>query len=51
MSTITIDVDLAKHLFSGREMVGAGHVLRQQELRRDAVAGGWPSWRPVRWRR
>ena len=36
MSTITIGVDLAKCLFSVCEVDAAGHVLRRQDLRRDA---------------
>lgn len=35
MSTITIGVDLAKHVFSVCEMDGAGRVLRRQDLRRE----------------
>ncbi|HET9047493.1 MAG TPA: IS110 family transposase [Chiayiivirga sp.] len=38
MSTITIGVDLAKHLFSACGMDGTGHVLRRQDLKRDAFA-------------
>ncbi len=38
MSTITIGVDLAKSLFSVCEVDGAGHVLRRQDLKRDAFA-------------
>ncbi len=38
MSTITIGVDLAKSVFSVCEMDGAGHVLRRQDLKRDAFA-------------
>lgn len=38
MSTITIGVDLAKSVFSVCEMDGTGHVLRRQDLRRDAFA-------------
>ena len=59
MSTITIGVDLAKSVFSVCEVDGAGHVLRRQDLRRDAfgiwLAGatrsvsGWRRWRPARW--
>ena len=41
MSTITIGVDLAKQVFSVCEMDGAGRVLRQRELRRDALALWW----------
>ena len=40
MSTITIGVDLAKHLFSVCEMDGGGHVLHRQELGRDGF-GVW----------
>jgi transposase len=36
MNTITIGVDLAKHLFSACTVDAAGQVLRRQELRRDA---------------
>ena len=36
MSTITIGVDLEKCLFSVCEVDAAGHVLRRQDLRRDA---------------
>jgi transposase len=36
MTTITIGVDLAKNLFSACAVDAAGHVLRRQELRRDA---------------
>ena len=36
MSTITIGVDLAKSTFSTCEVDGAGHVLRRQDLKRDA---------------
>ena len=38
MSTITIGVDLAKSVFSVCEMDGTGHVLRRQDLKRDAFA-------------
>jgi len=38
MSTITIGVDLAKSVFSVSEMDGAGHVLRRQDLRREAFS-------------
>ena len=38
MSTITIGVDLAKSVFSVCEVDGAGHVLRRQDLKRDAFA-------------
>ena len=38
MSTITIGVDLAKCLFSVCEVDAAGHVLRRQDLRREAFA-------------
>ncbi len=36
MSTITIGVDLAKHVFSVCEMDAAGRVLRRSDLKRDA---------------
>ena len=36
MSTITIGVDLAKYLFSVCEVDAARHVLRRQDLRREA---------------
>ena len=38
MSTITIGVDLAKSMFSVCEVDGTGHVLRRQDLKRDAFA-------------
>ena len=38
MSTITIGVDLAKHVFSVCEMDGSGRVLRRLDLKRDAFA-------------
>ena len=38
MSTITIGVDLAKSVFSTCEVDGAGHVLRRQDLGREAFA-------------
>jgi transposase len=38
MSTITIGVDLAKSVFSVCEVDAAGHVLRRQDLRRDAFS-------------
>lgn len=38
MSTITLGVDLAKRVFSVCEMDAAGHVLRRQELKREAFA-------------
>jgi transposase len=38
MSTITIGVDLAKSVFSVCEVDGTGHVLRRQDLRREALA-------------
>lgn len=38
MNTITIGVDLAKNVFSVCEVDGAGHVLRRQDLKRDAFA-------------
>ena len=38
MSTITIGVDLAKSVFSVSEMDGAAHVLRRQDLRREAFS-------------
>jgi len=38
MSTITIGVDLAKSTFSSCEVDGAGHVLRRQDLGREAFA-------------
>lgn len=38
MSTITLGVDLAKHVFSVCEMDGTGRVQRRQELRREAFA-------------
>jgi len=38
MSTITIGVDLAKHVFSACEVDGLGHVLRRQDLRLDAFS-------------
>jgi transposase len=38
MSTITIGVDLAKSMFSTCEVDGPGHVLRRQDLHREAFA-------------
>ncbi len=38
MNTITIGVDLAKSVFSVCEVDGAGHVLRRQDLKREAFA-------------
>jgi transposase len=38
MSTITIGVDLAKHVFPVCEMDGSGGVLRRLDLKRDAFA-------------
>lgn len=46
MSTITIGVDLAKNVFSACEMDAAGHVLRRQELKRDAFAA-WLGQQPA----
>ena len=46
MSTITLGVDLAKSVFSACEMDGAGHVLRRQDLKRDAFAV-WLTQRPA----
>lgn len=46
MSTITIGVDLAKHVFSVCEMDGAGHVLRRQDLRREPF-GRWLAQLPA----
>ena len=40
MSTISIGVDLAKHLFSACNMDAVGHVERREDLRRDAF-GPW----------
>ncbi len=38
MSTITIGMDLAKHVFSLCGMDGSGRVLRRLDLKRDAFA-------------
>ena len=38
MGTITIGVDLAKNLFSVCELDGGGHVVRRQDLHREAFA-------------
>lgn len=38
MSTITIGVDLAKHMFSTCTVEGSGRVLRRQDFKRDAFA-------------
>lgn len=38
MSTITLGVDLAKRVFSVCEVDAAGHVLRRQDLKREAFA-------------
>jgi transposase len=46
MSTITLGVDLAKRVFSVCEMDAAGHVLRRQELKRDAFAA-WLAQQPA----
>ena len=46
MSTITIGVDLAKSVFSVCEMDGTGHVLRRQDLKREAFAL-WLAQRPA----
>jgi transposase len=46
MSTITIGVDLAKSQFSVCEMDGSGHVLRRQDLKREAFAA-WLAQRPA----
>ena len=46
MSTITIGVDLAKNVFSVFGVDGAGHVLRRQDLKRDAFAG-WLAQEPA----
>ena len=46
MSTITIGVDLAKSVFSTCEVDGAGHVLRRQDLGREAFAL-WLAQRPA----
>ncbi len=40
MSTITIGLDLAKSTFSACEVDSSGHVLRRQDLRREAL-GLW----------
>ena len=55
MSTITIDVDLAKSVFSVCEVDGLGHVLRRLDIKRDAFAV-WLAQRPAgalwrRWKR
>jgi transposase len=46
MSTITIGVDLAKSVFAACEVDGHGHVLRRQDLRRDAF-GPWLAQQPA----
>ncbi len=46
MSTITIGVDLAKSTFSTCEVDDAGHVLRRQDLGREAFAL-WLAQRPA----
>ncbi|MBP1473628.1 hypothetical protein J7I44_04910 [Frateuria sp. MAH-13] len=46
MSTITIGVDLAKHVFSVCEMNGGGAVLHRQEIRREAF-GVWLAQLPA----
>ena len=46
MGTITLGVDLAKRVFSVCEMDAAGHVLRRQELKRDAFAA-WLAQQPA----
>ena len=46
MSTITLGVDLAKRVFSVCEMDAAGHVLRRQELKREAFAA-WLGQQPA----
>lgn len=46
MSTITIGVDLAKSIFSACEVDASGHVLRRQDLHRDAF-GRWLAQLPV----
>jgi hypothetical protein len=38
MSTITLGVDLAKSAFSVREVDGAGHLLRREDLYREVFA-------------
>ena len=48
MSTITLGVDLAKRVFSVCEMDATGHVLRRQELKRDAFAAWIESGVPLR---
>lgn len=46
MNTITIGVDLAKSIFSTCEVDAAGHVLRRQDLGREAFAL-WLAQRPA----
>ncbi|SEI40106.1 IS110 family transposase [Frateuria terrea] len=46
MSTITLGMDLAKRVFSVCEMDAAGHVLRRQELKREAFAA-WLGQQPA----
>jgi transposase len=46
MSTITIGVDLAKNVFSVCEVDGNGHVLRRQDLKRDAFVA-WLAQQPA----
>ena len=46
LGTITLGVDLAKRVFSVCEMDAAGHVLRRQELKRDAFAA-WLAQQPA----
>ena len=46
MSTITLGVDLAKRVFSVCEVDAAGHVLRRQELKREAFAD-WLGQQPA----
>lgn len=46
MNTITIGVDLAKSVFSTCEVDGAGHVVRRQDLGREAFAL-WLAQRPA----
>jgi len=46
MGTITLGVDLAKRVFSVCEMDGAGHVLRRQELKREAFSA-WLCQQPA----
>lgn len=46
MGTITLGADLAKRVFSVCEMDAAGHVLRRQELKRDAFAA-WLGHQPA----